>query len=103
MSFWVSMKGDAGEVVVPSIGAVVGTINQWSLRRSEESIPGTPGMLTLQASFSYVNSALMNESDLTKHVLVTIRRGKHYRVCGDRMAFDGTTLVMEGASLCPPE
>jgi hypothetical protein len=97
------MTGTDGKVVVPSVGAVIGTINQWSLRRSEESSPGNPGLLTLRASFSYVNPALMNEPDITKHVLITVRRDKHYRVCGDRMAFDGTSLVMEDCKLCPPE
>lgn len=101
--FWQSMTGNDGQVTVPSVGAVIGTISQWSLRRSEESSPGNPGLLTLRASFSYVNPVLMNEPDLTKHVLITVRRDKHYRVCGGRMAFDGATLVIEGASLCPPE
>jgi len=103
MSIWKTMSGVSGQVTVPSVGAVIGTMVRWSLTRSEESSPERPGLLTLRASFSYVNQALMNEPGLTKHVLVQIRRDKHYRVCGERMAFDGTTLVMEDCSLCPPE
>lgn len=99
--FWQSMSGTDGKLIVPSVGAVIGTITKWSLRRSEESTPENPGLLTLRASFSYLNEALAKEQGLTKHVVIQLRRDKHYRVCGDRMAFDGMSLVMEGASLCP--
>lgn len=101
--FWRTMTGTEGKVTIPSVGAVIGTISKWSLVRPEESSPENPGKLTLRASFSYVNPTLMNEEALTKHVVITIRRDKHYRVCGDRMAFDGAALVMEGCELCPPE
>lgn len=101
--FWKNMSGTEGRVEVPAVGAVIGTMSRWSLTRPEESDPGNPGLLTLRAYFSYVNPALLNEPDLTKHVLITVRRGKHYRVCGERMAFDGTALVMEDCRLCPPE
>lgn len=100
--FWQNMSGNEGQVVVPSVGAVVGTINRWTLSRPEESSPGNPGLLTLRAYFSYSNPALLNEPDLEKHVEVTIRRGVRYRVCYERMAFDGTVLIAEGAKLCQP-
>jgi len=101
--FWQSMSGTEGRIIVPSIGAVVGTMSKWSLKRREESSPGDPGLLTLRANFSFLNEFLANEEALTKHVLITIRRDKHFRVCGERMAFDGATLVMEDCYLCPPE
>jgi len=101
--FWQSMTGIDGQVVVPAVGVVVGTINRWSLTRSEESTPGNPGVLTLRAFFSYVQPSLMEDDEITKHVIITIRKDKHFRVCGERMAFDGATLVMENCRLCPPE
>lgn len=100
--FWQSMTGSDGSVTVPSVGAVVGTISRWSLKRPEESSPGEPGLLTLRAEFSYVNRQLMGEDSIKKAVEITIRRGKNYRVCGERMAFDGATLVMEGCRLVEP-
>lgn len=101
--FWQSMSGVEGKVVVPAVGAVVGTINRWTLSRPEESSPGNPGLLTLKAFFSYVNPLLMNDDGITKDVLINIRKDKRYRVCGGRTAFDGTVLTIEGASLCQPE
>lgn len=101
--FWQSMTGIEGKVTVPSVGAVIGTIKNWSLKRPEESSPANPGLLTLRAYFSYVNEGLMNDPDITKSIDITIRKEKHYRICFERMAFDGTVLVAEGCSLCRPE
>jgi hypothetical protein len=101
--FWQSMNGVDGKVYVPSIGAVVGTINRWHLKRPEESSPGNPGLLTLQAFFSYVNAALMNDEDIPKAVEIVLTKTKHYKVTYERMAFDGSALVLEGAKLCPPD
>jgi len=100
---WGRMSGQTGKVEVPSVGAVIGIMRQWSISRSEESDQGNPGRLTLRASFSYVNESLMNEDAVKKVVTIDVRRDKHYRVVGERMAFDGTTLVIEGAELCRPE
>lgn len=99
--FWQELNGSNGQLTVPSVGAVIGTISKWSLRRSEESSPGNPGLLTLRASFSYLNEALSKETSLNKQVVLHWRGDKHFRVCGGRMAFDGMSLVMEGTQLCP--
>lgn len=96
------MNGTDGRLIVPSVGAIPGTMNRWSLTRSEESTPGNPGVLTLRAFFSYLNLAMATDPDVPVDVEITIRRGKHYRVCGERMAFDGMTLVMENCTLCEP-
>lgn len=98
MPFWGNMVGTDGKVVVPSIGAVVGTISRWTLRR-EESGSGPLRPMTLRASFSYVNEALLMEEALTKEILVTIRKDKHYRIIGDRMAFVDQVLIMEDCKL----
>lgn len=98
MPFWGNMVGIDGQVIVPSIGAVVGTISRWTLRR-EESGSGPLRPMTLRASFSYVNEYLLMEEALTKEIYITIRKDKHYRVTGDRMAFVDQVLIMEDCKL----
>src|SRR5689334_1930805 len=102
MPFWGNMVGTEGQVIVPSIGAVVGTITRWTLRREESGSAGQRPM-TLRASFSYVNEFLLTEDSVRKEVLVTVRKGKNYRVTGERMAFVDQVLVMENCTLWPPE
>jgi len=51
--------------------------------------------MTLRASFSYVNEALLMEESLTKEVIVQLRKNTHYRITGDRMAFVDQVLIME--------
>jgi len=98
MPFWGSMFGTEGKVVVPSIGAVVGTISRWTLRR-EESGSGPLRPMTLRASFSYVNEQLLMEDALTKDIIVKLRKDTHYRITGERMAFVDQVLVMEDCKL----
>lgn len=98
MPFWGSMVGQAGQVTVPSIGAVVGTITRWTLRR-EESGSGHLRPMTLRASFSYVNEFLLLEQELTKEIVIELRKNKHYRITGDRLAFVDQVLVMEDCKL----
>jgi hypothetical protein len=92
------MSGTEGKVVVPSIGAVVGTISRWTLRR-EESGSGPLRPMTLRASFSYVNEQLLMEDALTKDIIVKLRKDTHYRITGERMAFVDQVLVMEDCKL----
>lgn len=101
--FWQTMSGNDGRVFVKSIGAVVGTMSRWNLKRPEESSPVDPGLLTLRASFSYVNQTLMNEEAVNKTVEITIRKGTVYRVSYERMAFDGATLELQNCRLVSPD
>ena len=94
MPLWGSLSGTEGKVAVPSIGAVVGTISRWTLRR-EETGSGPLRPMTLRASFSYVNESLLMEESLTKEVIVQLRKNTHYRITGDRMAFVDQVLIME--------
>jgi len=100
MPIWGNMVGNDGTVTVPSIGAVVGTISRWTLRR-EESGSGPLRPMTLRASFSYVNEFLLTEEALSKEILITIRKGKRFRVTGDRMAFVDQVLIMEDCKIWP--
>ncbi len=94
MPIWGNMVGTDGTITVPSIGAVIGTMTRWTLRR-EESGSGPLRPMTLRASFSYVNEALVTEASLTKEILITVRKDKRLRVTGDRMAFVDQVLIME--------
>ena len=102
MPFWGNMVGNDGEIRIPSIGAVVGKISRWTLRR-EESGSGPLRPMTLRASFSYVNEFLLMEDAVEKEILVTIRKDKHYRVIGKRMAFVDQVLILEDCELWQPE
>jgi hypothetical protein len=102
MPFWGNMSGTNGEVTIPSIGAVVGTIIHWTLRREESGSAGQRPM-TLRASFSYVNELLLMEDSVEKEILLTIRKDKHYRVIGKRMAFVDQVLTLEDCTLWQPE
>ena len=102
MPFWGNMSGNEGTVTVPAIGAVVGTIVHWTLRR-EESGSAAQRPMTLRASFSYVNEFLLMEDAVQKEIWVTIRKDKHYRIIGDRMAFVDQVLIMEDCKIWQPE
>ena len=101
--FWREISGREGKVMVPSLGAVIGIMNNWTLRRREEADPGNPGLLTLRASFSYVNEYLMSDTEMAKKVTVVISKDTHYQVRSPRVAWDGQTLVMEESELCREE
>jgi hypothetical protein len=89
-------------VTIPSIGAVVGKISRWTLRR-EESGSGPLRPMTLRASFSYVNEFLLMEDAVEKEIMLTIRKDKHYRIIGKRMAFVDQVLILEDCELWQPE
>ena len=101
MPIWGNMVGTDGKVSVPSIGAVVGTICHWTLRR-EESGSGPLRPMTLRASFSYVNEPLLMEESLTKEITITIRKGTYFLVTGERMAFVDEQLIMEECQVEAP-
>lgn len=98
MPFWGSMVGTSGEVTAPAIGAVIGTMTRWTLRR-EESGSGPLRPMTLRASFSFVQEFLLLEEALSKEVVIEVRKDKHFRVTGNRMAFVDQVLIMEDCSI----
>jgi hypothetical protein len=100
--FWRELSGREGKIIIPSLGAVIGTMGDWKLYRPEESTQGNPGVLTLRAFLSYVNPVLM-EQPLEKHVIIKITKDKQYRVSYQRMALDGQNLLLEECELCRVE
>lgn len=93
-----AFEGQDGKVTIPALGAVVGTISKWSMRRK-----GDNGPFVFRATLAYVNASLFNNEDLTKEIVVNMTRDKQYRVRGDRPALANNTLLMENAELCLPE
>lgn len=102
------MEGFSGEITVPSIGLVIGTITSWKLMRREESAPGQTGEWTLHAVFSYINAFAFNEPSLEKRMILTVgqRKGssRSYRLTWDmatKVTLNGRGLMIEGARVEP--
>lgn len=101
------ISGIYGEVTIPSIGLHIGTMEDWTLTRREETPPGL-GEWNLRAVFSYVNTFAFNSEDWKKEIRITLgdkRRGKQYRLepTNGRTVLDGRSLLIEGVTLCPLE
>lgn len=104
ITFFKKWDGREGKVVIPELGAVIGTFTQWTLtrrgERGEEAL-----QYDLRASFSFVpNRALWDDPEYAaqRQVVLTWARGKHFRLeqaVGMRTVLDGKSLVMEGVSL----
>jgi hypothetical protein len=104
-----SLRGDRGQVTIPSLGAVIGIIEppkgSWSLRREEESRPGLGDVFLLRVVFSYLNRPMW-DSPFEK--VFTVRLGKHKQfrltqIEGERTVLEGLSLLREGVQLWPLE
>lgn len=101
------VQGTEGSVTIPSLGAVIGTMQSWSLHRRGDIGP-KEGLYDLRAVFSYLNPHLFNDPDYAqrRQILVTIARGKQYRlVLGEdsKVTLDGRSLLIERVGLDVPE
>ena len=97
-----SFSGIEGTVTVPGLGAVAGTIGRWSLRR-EDSGPNA-GLYVLRASLSYVNEALMTDSDFRKEVILLLKRDRatgleDRLVVKGEMSYSENSIEIRGASV----
>lgn len=104
-----SMRGVEGEITLPALGAVIGTMSKWSLTRREDGSRSSG--YRLHAVFSYLNPMLFNEKSLTKQITVSIRDrdrsvNKQYRlepVPGREMRLEGMSLLIEEVQIWPHE
>jgi hypothetical protein len=104
-----SMKGVEGEITVPSLGMVIGTMQKWSLVRREDGSRSSG--YRLHAVFSYLNPMFFKESSLTKQITIAIRDrdrkvNKQYRlevIPGQETRLEGMSLLIEGVTLWPLE
>lgn len=70
--------GSKGRVTIPALGAHIGTINQWELRRRGGDDDPRSGQYDLRAVFSYVNPHLFHDDDYAKDVIVEMGRGNQH-------------------------
>lgn len=104
-----SMKGVEGEITVPSLGMVIGTMMKWSLSRREDGSRSSG--YRLHAVFSYLNPMFFNEQSLTKQITIAIRDrdrkvNKLYRlepIPGQETRLEGMSLQIEGVTVWPLE
>ena len=101
-----SLRGDRGQVTIPSLGAVIATIEppkgSWTLRREEESSP-QGDVFILRVVFSYLNPHLW-DSPYQKEFIVRVGKHKQFRLTqaeGEKTVLEGLSLLMEGVSLWP--
>lgn len=96
-----SLKGDAGEISVPGLGAVVGQFQSWNLMRREEN--GSAGPIwTLHAVFRYQNDLLLKNPLLGKRVTLVVDKKRTIKICDwESIDINGSQLIMEGVIQCP--
>jgi hypothetical protein len=93
-----SIKGTSGAVEIPTLGAKIATISNWSLILR----PGDGGLYDFRAEFSYINHALWEDDDYTKQIIVTLGRRKQFRVqkaSDEETVLVGRSLLMKGVTL----
>jgi len=103
------MRGVDGEITVPSLGMVIGTMQKWSLTRREDGSRSSG--YRLHAVFSYLNPMFFNAESLTKQITISIRDrdrkvDKQYRleaIPGQKTVLEGMSLLIEGVEIWPLE
>jgi hypothetical protein len=99
------IRGEAGEVSVTSIGAVVARCEPngwWELRRADpQPEDSTLTVWSLRAIFSYVNPTLFGDPRFAQEFRVKLG-DKLFRLDmpAERMALNGRSLQAEGVTLC---
>lgn len=97
-----SIKGQVGEITIPSIGAVVARCEPdgwWELRRVDPQPQDAPvPEWNLRALFSYLNPIFFGDSRYPLEFKVQIGPGKLFRIAmpADRMAVNGQVLQVDG-------
>lgn len=71
-------SGPKGRITIPALGAHIGTMNQWELRRRGGDDDPKAGTYDLRAVFSYINPHLWNDGDYVKDVIVEMGRGRQH-------------------------
>ena len=106
MSFIKYLSGSEGRMTIPLLGAVIGTMDGWTLTRRGESGPDA-ALYDLRASFSrFFNRPLFDDPDYDKRVEVQLQRGKSFAVVqepGHKTSWKEAQLTMEGVKLTPLE
>lgn len=94
------MSGREGTAQIVELGAVIGEIQQWSLkRRPKNGVEGESDLWDLRATFTRVNAHLFDDPDYRVTVTVRFSRVKQYRLeqeKGHKVLLQGRSLLMEG-------
>jgi len=98
------ISGSKGGIRIPALGALIGTMSQWSLTRrgGEDGVSDGSGLYDLRAVFSYLNRHLWEDDDYIKEIVVTLGRSKQFRVQkanDEETVLAGRTLLMKGVSI----
>ena len=91
----------AGIIDIPFLGAKVGELNQWTLQRRGDTGPDA-GLYDLHAVLSFVSTALWEDADYEKRVVVSLNPSKQYRLeqaPGMRTVLEGRSLLIEGVTI----
>jgi len=97
-----SIAGKEGSIRIPALGTVIGQFANWSLKRRGDDGAKEPSY-DLRAALSYVNPHLFNHSEYAakREIRVRINKQTEFRIDGGaNINLDGTTLTMEGVTLC---
>lgn len=106
-ALWKRVEGRYGRIEIPDLGALIANTSSWTLTRrgNVEDKPGDPEaeFFDLHAVLSFVNTALFNDPEYTKEVLLQRGKGRMEQVVqepGQRTVLTGRSLVMEKVKLC---
>lgn len=102
------ITGYHGRIEIPDLGAVIGEMTHWELRRRgnpENSRDPEADYFDLHADLRFVNEALFDDPDYERRVIIQGGRGQTYLVevvpgPGQRTALTGRSLKMERIKTC---
>ena len=95
-----SVAGRDGTIRIPALGALIGQMSSWTLKRREDDSPQV-GLYDLRAALSYINPTLFEHPEYSAKREIKVKLGKvWYRIDGGQSTkLDGTNLTMEGVTL----
>lgn len=99
------LSGVKGRVTIPALGAHIGTMSQWELRRRGGDDDPKEGTYDLRAVFAYLNPHLFNDADYAKDVVVEFGRGSQrlqlrvQMVDAEETVLRDRTLLMKGVKI----
>ena len=99
------LTGVKGRVTIPALGAHIGTMNQWDLRRRGGDDDPKAGLYDLRAVFSYINPHLFHDADYEKRVVIEMGRGSQrkqlrvHMIDAEETVLRDRTLLMKGVTI----
>jgi len=99
------LSGPKGRVTIPALGAHIGTMQQWELRRRGGDDDPKSGSYDLRAVFSYINPHLFHDADYEKDVIVEFGRGRQHlqlrvhMVDAEETVLRDRTLLVRGVQI----